>query len=465
MSKSFASTNDTADKSITFTQMARGCYAFTAEGDPNTGVIIGDDAIMVVDAQATPAMAEKVIEKIREVSDKPIKHVVLTHYHAVRALGASAYGASEIIASDLTKRMIEERGEADWASEYARFPRLFQDASSIPGLTRPTMSFASSMSVNLGNLEVRIMHLGRGHTMGDVVVWVPSRGAIYSGDLVEYKSACYCGDGHLGDWPRTLDRIAAFRPTSLMPGRGAALVGAEKVTEAIELTRDFVLTLRDATAASVEAGLGLKDTFLSVRDVMDPKFGSYAIYEHCLPFNIARAYDEALGLDIPQIWTAERDKDLWDALQGAVESGDSQSGEDTRQDDGEAPAGLSEEQGEATDAPTRQSDESTEDRHAADADYVQAEGAADTEGAHETAAETQPEPKTVGDAAPDDAPSEERDEANAGPSSEDLEVAAQLEQELEEALIEQIADGAPDEKHADAETTQTGKQKTVEPAE
>ncbi len=316
MSKNFASVADMEEKKISFTEIGRGCYAFTAEGDPNTGVIIGDDSVLVVDAQATPAMAEKVVEQIRTVTDKPIKHLVLTHYHAVRVLGASAYGASEIIASDLTKRMIEERGEADWKSEYARFPRLFQDAASIPGLTWPTLTFASSMSVNLGNREIRIMHLGRGHTMGDSVVWVPDAEVMFTGDIVEYRSACYCGDAHLEDWPRALKRIAAFRPKALMPGRGAALMGLEKVAEGLTTTAKFLTTLRDTAADCVAEGKGIKETFLSVKAAMDPLYSDYAIYEHCLPFNVARAYDEAQGLDVPTVWTAERDKDLWDALHG-----------------------------------------------------------------------------------------------------------------------------------------------------
>ncbi|MBD8892807.1 MBL fold metallo-hydrolase [Labrenzia suaedae] len=314
MNKHFASVADTEEKRTSFREIGRGCYAFTAEGDPNTGVVIGNDFVLVVDAQPTPVMANRVIEEIRKVTDKPIKHVVLTHYHAVRALGASAYGASEIISSDLTRRLIEERGEADWRVQRDRFPRLFKDAASIPGLTRPTLSFASSLSIDLGNKEVRLMHLGRGHTMGDAVVWVPDAMVMFTGDLVCHKAACYCGDAHLSDWPRALDRIAAFRPRAVMPGRGGALVGEEKVTEAIADCRRFIETLRDTASDAVHAGKGLKDTFLAVRAVMDPLYSDYAIYEHCLPFNVARAYDEAQGLDMPQLWTSERDRDLWDAL-------------------------------------------------------------------------------------------------------------------------------------------------------
>ena len=152
MAKGFASTTDMAEKKITFSEIGTDLYAFTAEGDPNSAVIVGDDGCIVFDAQATPAMANKVIERVRTVTDKPIKYVVLSHYHAVRVLGASAYKAQAVIASAETYRLIEERGQQDWDSEYGRFPRLFQDAQSIPGLTWPTLTFeptCRSISANV----------------------------------------------------------------------------------------------------------------------------------------------------------------------------------------------------------------------------------------------------------------------------------------------------------------------------
>jgi glyoxylase-like metal-dependent hydrolase (beta-lactamase superfamily II) len=106
MEKTFASKADLADKKITFTKLADCAYAYTAEGDPNSGVVIGDDGVMVIDTTATPIMAQDLIRRIREVTDKPIKYVVLSHYHAVRVLGAAAYGAQEIIASRGTLEMI-----------------------------------------------------------------------------------------------------------------------------------------------------------------------------------------------------------------------------------------------------------------------------------------------------------------------------------------------------------------------
>lgn len=316
MTKAFASQGDMEEKTISFTEIGKDLWAFTAEGDPNTGVIIGDDSVMVIDTQATPRMANMVLEKIRTVTDKPVKFVVLSHYHAVRVLGASAYGAEQIIASDKCRAMVAERGQEDWDSEFERFPRLFEGYEDIPGLTWPTHTFSDRMTVYLGNRRVDLMHLGRAHTAGDVITYVPDAEVLFSGDVVEYHSACYCGDGHFGDWGNTLDAIAAFKPKSIVPGRGAALVGDELVAAALTNTRDFVESTYRPAAAVAARGGSLKEAWEAVRAECDPKFSDYAIYEHCLPFNVARAYDEARGIDTPRIWTAERDKEMWASLQG-----------------------------------------------------------------------------------------------------------------------------------------------------
>jgi glyoxylase-like metal-dependent hydrolase (beta-lactamase superfamily II) len=314
--KGFASTTDLAEKTITFSEIGPDLYAFTAEGDPNSAVVVGDDGCLVFDAQATPAMASKVIERVRAVTDKPIKYVVLSHYHAVRVLGASAYRAQGIVASQETHRLIRERGQQDWDSEYGRFPRLFQDAGSIPGLTWPTLAFEGEMTIYLGKREVRLMQLGAGHTSGDIVAWVPDAEVMLSGDLIEYHSACYCGDAHLREWPATLNEIRAFNPKAVAPGRGDALQGLSTVRDAIAMTRDFVTSLYGAAEVSVARGRNLRDSMAATREVMDPKFANFAIYEHCLPFNVSRAFDEASGIDDPVIWTAERDREMWASLQG-----------------------------------------------------------------------------------------------------------------------------------------------------
>src|SRR6266540_1163279 len=133
--RAFASSADLEVKQQTLEVLADGVYALTAEGDPNVG------------AMATPAAAREWLAKLREHTDKPVRYLVLSHYHAVRVLGASAFDAQVIIAHENTRSLIAERGEQDWESEYGRMPRLFKDPASIPGLTWPTVTFSDRCTI------------------------------------------------------------------------------------------------------------------------------------------------------------------------------------------------------------------------------------------------------------------------------------------------------------------------------
>lgn len=317
MTRAFASQADLDEKQITFEELADGLYAYTAEGDPNSGVIVGDDSVMVVDTQATPAMAQDVIARIRQVTDKPIDYVCLTHYHAVRVLGASAYGAKHTLASQGTYDLIVERGQQDYQSEVGRFPRLFQDVDSIPGLTWPTMVFDHKLTLFLGEREVQIMHLGRGHTKGDTVVWLPKEKVLFAGDLVEFGATPYTGDAYLRDWPETLAKLRALGPEKLVPGRGAALKTAADCEKSIAGTQAFLTALYGNVEAGVKADKSLKEIYDATFQAMEPTYGDWVIFEHCMPFDVSRAYDEASGLDDPRIWTAERDVEMWQNLEQA----------------------------------------------------------------------------------------------------------------------------------------------------
>ncbi len=314
--KKFASQGDLDQKNVSFTELAPGAYAYTAEGDPNTGVIVGDDGVMVIDTQATPVMAQDVLRHIREVTDKPVKYVVMTHYHAVRVLGASAYGAPVTIASRGTLELIQERGEHDWKSEVGRFPRLFRNAESIPGLTWPNIVFDDRVTIQMGKREVRIAHLGRGHSKGDSVVWLPDERVLFSGDLVEYGATPYTGDAYLEDWPKTLDAVRALDPAKLVPGRGEALRTPEQCREAIDETQAFLTAMYGSVKEARAKGWDLKTCYRETYAALKPRFGHWVIFDHCLPFDVSRAYDEAGGVKDPRIWTAERDQEMWESLEG-----------------------------------------------------------------------------------------------------------------------------------------------------
>ena len=273
--------------------------------------------MLVADTQATPAMAADVVRRIREVTDKPIRYVVLTHYHAVRVLGASAYQPQQILASQDTYDLIVERGEQDKASEIGRFPRLFRNVETVPaGLTWPTMTFTGKMTLWLGKLEVQLLQLGRGHTKGDTVVWLPGEKTLLSGDLVEFDATPYAGDAYFQDWPKTLDNIGALRPSALVPGRGPALKGQAQVQQGLEATRAFISDVWTSVKSGADAGKDLNTVYKDTYAALKPKYGHWVIFDHCMPFDVTRCFDEATQYRDPRVWTAERDQQMWETLEG-----------------------------------------------------------------------------------------------------------------------------------------------------
>ena len=312
--KPFASSADRTEKQATLEELAPGVYAYTAQGDPNVGCVIGADAILAIEARATPLMALRWIDVVRGVSQLPFGDLVLTHYHAVRVLGASAFEARRIITTRQTNELIEERGEQDWASEQGRMPRLFEGADTIPGLTRPTDTFDGAMTLDLGNREVELRFLGRGHTSGDLVVWLPKERICFAGDLVEAQAAPYMGDAHIDDWRgATLDRVADLGAAQMVGGRGPVVRGAA-VQPAIADTRAFLSAVLDGTRTVRDAGGTPREAYRATHAALAPRYGSFPIFEHTMPFNVQRAWDELEGIDHPRIWTVERDRTTWDEL-------------------------------------------------------------------------------------------------------------------------------------------------------
>lgn len=314
MSRPFASSADLEEKTATLEVVAEGVYAYTAQGDPNVGAIEGRDCVLAVEARATPYMAELWLRELRQHTDKPIRYLALTHYHAVRTLGASAFGADWVISSQATADLIAERGQEDWESEQGRMPRLFAGAETIPGLTRPTVTFTDRMAIDLGGRTVELIFCGRGHTEGDVVVWLPAERVLFAGDLVESAAALYTGDAFHHEWVgATLDRVAALDANVLIGGRGRVVRGPE-VGQAVEQTRHFLQVMIEHVTDAVRAGGTLADAFRRCHDALAPRYGQWPIFEHCLPFNVQRLWDEVTGLR-PRIWTAQRDREVWDLLQ------------------------------------------------------------------------------------------------------------------------------------------------------
>jgi glyoxylase-like metal-dependent hydrolase (beta-lactamase superfamily II) len=310
----FASATDTADQKAKLVEFATDVYGYVSDFDPNVGLIVGDEACLVIDTRATPRMAREFLADISNITSKPVRYVFLTHYHAVRVLGASAYNGAEIISSRDTLEMIRTTGQFDFEVEVRRFPRLFKGLEEIPGLTIPNVTFGREMSLWFGTREVRLLAAGRGHTAGDSICWLPGDRVLFTGDLLEQRATPYTGEGFLSDWIVRLDELDQLDAKVAMPGRGAALTGTKVVKASIAEMKGFLVALRNVVGSSVEQGFDLLKTYKRSVSELKPRYGDWAIFGHALPFDVARAYDEARGIDKPIPWTAERDQEVWKAL-------------------------------------------------------------------------------------------------------------------------------------------------------
>ena len=187
------------------------------------------------------------------------------------------------------------------------------------GLTWPTLTFNDRMVIPLGGDrgDLVLQYLGRGHTEGDIVAWLPKHRIMYAGDLVEAKAALYTGDAFHQEWSAgTLDGVKALRAEVLVGGRGAVAQGVEAVDAAIEQSRGFLTRMLDGVRRTQASGGTLKDAFETVHTDLYPTYGHWPIFEHTLPFDVARVWEELQGVERPTIWTAERDREIWAQLQG-----------------------------------------------------------------------------------------------------------------------------------------------------
>jgi glyoxylase-like metal-dependent hydrolase (beta-lactamase superfamily II) len=317
--KPFASSSDLAAKEQTLEVLADGVYALTAEGDPNVGAVEGEDFLVCFEAMATPVAAGKWLARLREHTDKPVRYLVLSHYHAVRVLGASAFDADVIVAHENTRALVAERGKQDWASEFARMPRLAEQADSVPGLTWPTLTFSDRLTIDLGGDrgDLVLRYQGRGHTEGDIVGWLPRHRILFAGDLVEAEAALYTGDAFHREWATsTLDRLGELGAEQLVGGRGAVSRGRAACDAAIAQTRGFLQVMIREVGAVQQRGGTLRQAFEATHAALVDGYGRWPIFEHCLPFDVSRLWDELSGIERPVIWTAERDQEVWAQLQG-----------------------------------------------------------------------------------------------------------------------------------------------------
>ncbi len=270
---------------FTFNKIADGVYHAVGTGALtvmcNASIIVTDAEAIVVDTHTTPAGAWALREELRSVTPQPVRFVVNSHWHFDHSHGNQIYGPGvEIIGSDFTRRMMAAgnsiKGRAfdrfiggipgqvaqlrtrlaastDVAERDRLQTQIDRALNHIEGAkavvpTPPTVTLTDQLRLYRGGREIRLLFLGRGHTGGDVVIFLPKERVVITGDLL-VEGTAYMGDAYVADWIQTLDRLKALDFDYVLPGHGTAFKGKTKIDHFQAYLRDFqgeVQKLHDA---------------------------------------------------------------------------------------------------------------------------------------------------------------------------------------------------------------------------
>ena len=308
---------------FTFTKVQDGIYHAVGTSAMSVGcnasVIVNQDDVLIVDSHASPAAAWALTEELKAITPKPVRFVVNTHFHWDHAHGNEIYGPGvEIIGHEFTRQMLTT-GQSKAGRSYPMFvggipaqidslktrirdsadeteratlsaqlavQQNYLAATNAVHVTPPTLTFSQAMTLFRGGREIRLLFLGRGHTGGDIVVYLPKERVVVSGDLLT-AGPSYIGDGYITDWIDTLDRLKALDFDWVLPGHGAAFQGKAKIDHFQSYLRDFWSQAQKLHAAGVNPAEAAKQMDMRSHAADYPTLRAAGVLDH----GVYRAYD------------------------------------------------------------------------------------------------------------------------------------------------------------------------------
>lgn len=306
-------------------KVTEGVWAAIARPLPvincNAAVILLEDGVMVVDTHSRPSAARGLMAQIRTVTDKPVKWVVDTHFHWDHYQGNQAYvgawpSGTEIIASHATREAIESRGIPRVKNEIVTAPRRLErlraerarasaesDRQRLDAeiaareayvaelrsmqVTLPSLTFEKSLVLHRGGRSVHILWLGKAHTDGDVIVYLPQDRVIATGDLL-HGWLPYMGDSYPYDWIRTLEAAAALDFDAVIAGHGDVMRGKDRFALWARYFRDLLREAGEAYARGDTLAEAREKVAAALRPTYGPAFGSH--FDGGIAGNVNKAY-------------------------------------------------------------------------------------------------------------------------------------------------------------------------------
>ncbi|MFQ5441562.1 MAG: MBL fold metallo-hydrolase [Thermodesulfobacteriota bacterium] len=264
-------------------KIAGGLYAFIGPaGAANSGFVVTENGVVVIDSQGPRPLALKLKEKIKEVSGLPVIYVINTHYHGDHTFGNQYFNAARsIIAHRETRRALIEKEK----EQKAVFKRFF-GPESLDGftLTPPDITFSEKMTLKIGGKTLLLIHTGPAHTGGDIYVYMPGERVVFTGDILYRKRLPWLADGNFEGALKALDELLALGAEVYIPGHGE-VASREDVVE----FRGYLTALEGAVKKMMADGAALAEVKERIKL---PAYGSYMKYREWLPLNAEKVYNE-----------------------------------------------------------------------------------------------------------------------------------------------------------------------------
>ncbi len=251
----------------------------------NSGFIVGDDGVMIIDAMMVASMVRPYLEEVRKVTNKPIRYVVNTHHHVDHTLGNQFYLPTEVVSHRECREALITRG-ADLEPYRQRWPQYREDWEQVR-VTPANVTYEDKMTVHLGDRVIELLHPGPAHTYGDTLVYLPLEKVLFTGDVAFYYLTPHARDGHLSNWIRVTSGILNhLDATTFMPGHGP-VSGKEVVSK----TLNYLRLVRRTTRTHFQRGASVEETSRAVR------LGEYAdwVEPERVLVNVQRLYQEFQG--------------------------------------------------------------------------------------------------------------------------------------------------------------------------
>lgn len=267
-------------------EVGADAYAYVQEGGgmcvSNAGLIVGPESCIVIDALFAPSMTQAFQAEIKRVTDKPVRLLVNSHHHIDHTLGNALFPEAQIVSHVNARTEQERNGLVPLERLKSIVPDLVAETEGVD-MRLPDITFEGMLTLNLGDREVRLQHLGRGHTIGDIIVMLPDEGIMYGGDLAFHRVTPLAFEGHIGDWLAVCYRIADRSPKTIVPGHGPVGDMAE-----FRKMSGYLSTIRSQAKASFDDGKS-EEQALSEIDI-----GEYASWTEPerLAANVARLFLE-----------------------------------------------------------------------------------------------------------------------------------------------------------------------------